>query len=175
MRKSRLLIFLGYFHYSWSHCSSGKTSSNGMKATALLLIMELNWSSQVWPTQQRQPLGKTNYVQTYLPPSSMFHLLNYTTEMIENITLLWNGLWKRMTWLNIKLHEEGVSINHFPMPWQWSVLLWANFILYSQAIRILGSVLSQILKVCYQVDNIKKSSIFLLHWIFYLGKVSYYY
>lgn len=95
-------IFLDPFilsAYFWNQCTSSKILL-AQKKTALLPILDFTWSSQVWPTQhQLQALERqTKSILFSLTLSPMFHFLNYTTEMTENINLPWKGLWKGMTW-----------------------------------------------------------------------------
>lgn len=86
----------GYF---WSQCISGKTSTNGTKASSLPTNSGLYWSSQVWPTHnQLQPLGRqSKSVLSNLTLSPPLHAINYTAEMTEDIHFLWKELWKGVT------------------------------------------------------------------------------
>ena len=113
---------------------------------------------------------------------SLWSNLHICTRLLEGHN--WGGrkhsaplkeLRKGVTGWIWKLCIDGAITNMFPMPWQLSALPLAKSIVYSQAARILGNALSETLKLCCQIDNIQKGSIFLLPWVFYQCKDSYFY
>lgn len=54
--------------YFWSQCTSGKISTKAQKQTALLSVLDLTWSSQVWRTEHHiQPLEEADGVCSLSP------------------------------------------------------------------------------------------------------------
>ena len=99
----------------------------------------------------------------------MLHSLSYTSEATEHTILLWEGVWKGMTPARAEFESYRTmdQYQYFLCPDSYLFCLWQILFLPVKLLeyQVIGC-LSRILKLCFQVGNIQKSTTFLLYGIF---------